>query len=216
MTMRKGFSLIEVLIVIAIIAIVAGVLLPALTSSRKKALAVDDISNLRQLAQAGILYRDQNERFPLSTLDLVNSKMIPVEICASHLDSNPGGIANDIADYTGYHSRLTAMDLVVPYKNSFAGPREYRLDPEEYAKWVTTDRAGGWLLDFSGAKRGLGRDYLSASGTYHRVLFDGSVVTRSFVDLECRDSAKIGSPCRTDIALFLDPDKAYEDNLKLQ
>ena len=216
MIMRKGFTLIEVLIVMAIIAIVAGVLVPALTSSRKKALAVDDLSNLRQMAQAGILYRDQNERFPQSTLDLVNAKMIPTEMCASHLDSNPGGIANDIADYTGYHTRLTAMNLVVPYKNSYAGPREYRLDPEEYAKWVTTDRAGGWLLDFSGAKRGLGRDYLSASGTYHRVLFDGSVVTRGFIDLECQDSAKIGSPCRTDIALFLDPDKAYEDNLKQQ
>jgi prepilin-type N-terminal cleavage/methylation domain-containing protein/prepilin-type processing-associated H-X9-DG protein len=57
----KAFSLIELLVAIAVIAILAALLLPALAQSRQAAKRVTCISNLRQLGIAGQLYWDDND-----------------------------------------------------------------------------------------------------------------------------------------------------------
>ena len=63
--MRKPFTLLELLVVMAIIAILAGLLMPVLSKSRKKAQQTTCINNLNQLGLAFIMYsQDATDYFP--------------------------------------------------------------------------------------------------------------------------------------------------------
>ena len=65
---RRAFSLVELLVVIGIITLIAGMLLPALLRSRRAAQATLCLSNLRQLGHFYYLYADANhDLIPLGT-----------------------------------------------------------------------------------------------------------------------------------------------------
>jgi prepilin-type N-terminal cleavage/methylation domain-containing protein/prepilin-type processing-associated H-X9-DG protein len=61
---NKGFTLIELLVVIAIIAILAAILFPVFAQARTKARQASDMSNLKQLGLAWLMYaQDYDEKF---------------------------------------------------------------------------------------------------------------------------------------------------------
>ena len=56
--------MIELLVVIGVIGILAGLLLPALSSARERGRATQCLNNLKQMGIATALYTDDNEEFP--------------------------------------------------------------------------------------------------------------------------------------------------------
>lgn len=64
-TSERGFTLIELLVVIGIIAILAGMLMPALVRAKAKANSINCLNNIRQLNLSSSLYAgDYDSQYP--------------------------------------------------------------------------------------------------------------------------------------------------------
>jgi prepilin-type N-terminal cleavage/methylation domain-containing protein len=62
---RRAFTLVELLVVIAVIGILIAVLLPAINAARESARRGQCVSNLRQVGIAVQSYHEQNQKYPM-------------------------------------------------------------------------------------------------------------------------------------------------------
>ncbi|MFW5697249.1 MAG: type II secretion system protein [Fimbriimonadaceae bacterium] len=179
--MNRAFTLIELLIVIAIIAVVAAIIFPVYSQAKKRSTAASDISNLRQIGLAASLYQDEHETVPLAGYDtrtLLKQKRIEVELLRCETDPTDRGWNNHFravltrggrqADWiikpTDYFdSHINALDRM---------SKVHLLDIKE------TDPESGWLAALTHSKPNRidpDRSTIFTGGSYHRLLFDGSV-----------------------------------------
>jgi prepilin-type N-terminal cleavage/methylation domain-containing protein len=69
---QGGFTLVELLVVIAVISILAGMLLPALQHAQEAAYSIVCINNIKQVSSAMGMYIDDNEGYAMSNADRQN------------------------------------------------------------------------------------------------------------------------------------------------
>jgi len=92
---KKGFTLVELLIVIIIIGILAGMMMLSTGSAKDKAEATKIVSNMRTIKSAALMYYADNGKWPAVTSAL--------DDVSKYLDSSPdttvysivGGAASD-------------------------------------------------------------------------------------------------------------------------
>lgn len=75
MIRRPGFTLLELLVVVGIVAVVAALLVPAIQNLRESANRAACVNNLHQLGIALVQYQDRNGIFPIDDTDTPPSRL---------------------------------------------------------------------------------------------------------------------------------------------
>jgi len=114
-TMRRGFTLVELLVVIAIIAVLIGLLLPAVQAAREAARRSACSSNLRQVALASIKFDEAFKHLPK------NIRIWPVAQVLNHRYSYLVSILPFLEEQRRYDSI---------FERALAGNNPYQNNPQ--------------------------------------------------------------------------------------
>ena len=114
---RRGFSLIELLIVVAVIGIISAIAVPHFVNSRQAAHNASAFSSLRLLHTAQISYRMRNAQYGDLTM-LRNANVIDDPLLATGTRSNYTFVIN-AATITSSFYEATATPAVAPWQSYY-------------------------------------------------------------------------------------------------
>lgn len=180
--MRKAaFTLVEVLIVIAIILVITGIALPALAAARRRSFLAVDTANLKSLGQAIALYHEDSDTQLPQFETLIESKLISESTLCSPLDQTKLGITNEYRKFTEVKtSRFRNSYLSVQDIAGLTVPK------------ILDSNASGFAVSLGVAElarpdKGIINGY---DGTYLRLMRDGSVQKRNVLWKMVADGGK--------------------------
>ncbi|CAN5456811.1 hypothetical protein BH11ARM2_BH11ARM2_17500 [soil metagenome] len=202
----RAFTLVEVLVVFAVIALLAGLSLAVFGGAKRRSYATVNVSNLRQLGQAGAMYAEEAGRFPDSVVPLVRSGVVPAALVASPDDPTKEGYAN-VSVKAWERGHLFDPSRIAPFKSSYPGLREQLITDIMWEKYIRGQSGGGWLVDVTDSVIPAGDDVQPLDlweGTYRRLLYDGAVVVRTFRSGAGKLPDGKKSPFRSPEMLFTD------------
>src|SRR3984885_12686152 len=90
----RGFTLVELLVVIGIIALLISILLPALSKARRAAQTVKCLANLRSMAQAMQIYASDNNGWIIGSACTSGISFFPQYLDAVLVNASPPAYGN--------------------------------------------------------------------------------------------------------------------------
>lgn len=161
--MKRGFTLIELMIVIAIIAIIAAIAIPNLLAARKQGNEASAISSMRTLNTAQVLYRESFREADGSGRAIFASDIAELSAAGTDLiDDTLGsgqrqGYAYQIAE--GATAPQFSWDAGAAPINENTGDRWFYIDSSGVVRFSQTGTPGTVVLSGDGGESGAPAGY---------------------------------------------------------
>ncbi len=181
---RKAFTLIEMLVVVAIVAVIAALIFPVFAKAKQSGFATQDITQLRQVYMGLQMYRaDYEQNYPLSLAD-VGGSYVHKQILASPVDRRTPDAAGTypadrFLDLPGEPNRRVSYKMSYAYLRAFEGrfPMQglwdYYIQSSKWSVLVCADYLTTTSMTPSPSVTDHGTQ--TDSGTFLRIRMDGSL-----------------------------------------
>lgn len=174
---KQAFTLVELLVALAIVALLTAIITPAVIASRRRAQMTPCISNLRQIGQAFQMYLQDNEG-PPSRLHLLHPQYVTdARLLTCPLDrwTSKGGLAWQ----AGGRFNTPPETWKVPVSYFYFDSAYPRLSEERETLTKAANRPGYVMCMLHGTETPRGPDSTPIlEGTSVRLCLDGSVIER--------------------------------------